>query len=147
MAATQGTFKLGIAFEGWRDVNENYIHSFGETGRDHWTAGFQHFWLKDRARGSTRDYGEYCLELKAAEENKFAHLPKGGLNYAYHIDATLYAKFLRKFSEGFGVKRVEGKIVKVGTRSEDGFIESVTLDSGRVIEGDLFIDCTGFRGC
>jgi len=146
MAATQGTFKLGIAFEGWRDVNENYIHSFGETGRDHWTAGFQHFWLKDRARGSTRDYGEYCLELKAAEENKFAHLPKGGLNYAYHIDATLYAKFLRKFSEGFGVKRVEGKIVKVGTRSEDGFIESVTLDSGRVIEGDLFIDCTGFRG-
>jgi tryptophan halogenase len=146
MAATQGTFKLGISFEGWRDINENYIHSFGVTGRDHWTAGFQHFWLKDRGRGSTRDYGEYCLELKAAEENKFAHLPKGGLNYAYHIDATLYAKFLRKFSEGFGVKRVEGKIVKVGTRSDDGFIESVTLDSGGVIEGDLFIDCTGFRG-
>ena len=146
MSATQGTFKLGIAFEGWRDVNENYFHSFGETGQDHWTAGFQHFWLKDRARGSTRDYGEYCLELKAAELNKFAHLPKGGLNYAYHIDATLYAKFLRKFSEGFGVKRVEGKITSVDQRSEDGFIESVTLESGKVIAGDLFIDCTGFRG-
>jgi tryptophan halogenase len=146
MAATQGTFKLGIAFEGWRDVNENYFHSFGDTGKDHWTAGFQHFWLKDRGRGSTRDYGEYCLELKAAEQNKFAHLPKGGLNYAYHIDATLYAKFLRKFSEGFGVKRVEGKITSVDQRSEDGFIESVTLESGKVIEGDLFIDCTGFRG-
>ncbi|MFC1690261.1 tryptophan halogenase family protein [Pseudomonadota bacterium] len=146
MAATQATFKLGISFEGWRDVNENYIHSFGETGKDHWTAGFQHFWLKDRARGSGRDYGEYCLELVAAEQNKFAHLPKGGLNYAYHLDATLYAKFLRKFSEGFGVNRVEGKITGVATRSEDGFIESVTLESGQVIEGDLFIDCTGFRG-
>lgn len=146
MAATQGTFKLGIAFEGWRDVGENYIHSFGDTGHDHWAAGFQHFWLKDRERGSKVDYGDYCLELKAAEQNKFAHLPKGGLNYAYHINATLYAKFLRKFSEGFGVKRVEGKIVQVNTRPEDGFIKSLTLDSGQVVEGDLFIDCTGFRG-
>lgn len=146
MAATQGTFKLGISFEGWRNVGENYFHSFGETGHDHWTAGFQHFWLKDRERGSREEFGNYCLELKAAQEGKFAHLPKGGLNYAYHIDATLYAKFLRKFSEGFGVKRVEGKIVQVSTRTEDGFIESLTLDSGKVIEGDLFIDCTGFRG-
>lgn len=146
MAATQGTFKLGISFEGWRDVNENYIHPFGETGTDHWTAGFQHFWLKDRQRGSKREYGEYCLELKAAEHDKFAHLPKGGLNYAYHIDATLYARFLRKFSEGFGVKRLEGKIMQVNSRSEDGFIESLVLESGKVIEGDLFIDCTGFRG-
>jgi tryptophan halogenase len=146
MAATQSTFKLGIAFENWRDVNENYIHSFGETGHDHWTAGFQHFWLKDRARGSEVDYGEYCLELIAARENRFAHLPKQGLNYAFHTDATLYAKFLRKFSEGFGVNRVEGKINKVTQRAEDGYIESLTLDSGEVIEGDLFIDCTGFRG-
>ena len=146
MAATQATFKLGISFEGWRDVNENYIHSFGTTGRDHWTAGFQHFWLKDRGRGSTRDYGEYCLELVAAEQNKFAHLPKSGLNYAYHLDATLYARFLRKFSEKFGVRRVEGKIGHVATWPENGFIKSVTLESGQVIEGDLFIDCTGFRG-
>jgi tryptophan halogenase len=146
MAATQGTFKLGISFEGWRDLNEDYIHSFGVTGRDHWAAGFQHFWLKDRERGSKIPFGDYCLELKAAQENKFAHLPKQGLNYAFHIDASLYAKFLRKFSEGFGAKRVEGKIVSVNTRPEDGFIQSLTLDSGQIIEGDLFIDCTGFRG-
>jgi len=146
MAATQGTFKLGIAFENWRDLNENYIHSFGDTGHDHWTAGFQHFWLKDRERGSKTEYGDYCLELIAAKENKFAHLPKQGLNYAYHINATLYAKFLRKFSEGYGIKRVEGKIVDVETRGEDGFIKSLTLESGKIIEGDLFIDCTGFIG-
>lgn len=146
LAAVKGTFKLGIAFENWRDLNEDYIHSFGDTGRDHWTAGFQHFWMKAHEHGIAGDFGDYCLELKAAQENKFAHLPSPGINYAFHIDATLYAKFLRKFSETFGVKRVEGKINKVSTHPETGFIESVTLESGQAIEGDLFVDCTGFRG-
>ena len=146
MAATQGTFKLGIGFEGWRAPGENYIHSFGTTGQDHWTAGFQHFWLKGRARGLASDYGDYCLELRASLENRFAHLPRGGMNYAFHIDAGLYAKFLRKFAEAFGVKRIEGKIGEVKVDETSGFIRSIKLDSGDVIEGDLFIDCTGFRG-
>jgi tryptophan halogenase len=145
MAATQGTFKLGIGFENWRDVNQNYIHSFGTTGKDHWTAGFQHFWLKGRERNLAGDYGDYCVELKAALENKFAHLPRGGMNYAFHIDAGLYAKFLRKFSEGYGVKRIEGKISNVLTHDDTGFIKAIRLDSGAEIAGDLFIDCTGFR--
>ena len=80
MAATQATFKLGISFENWRNVDEHYIHSFGTTGTDHWAAGFQHFWLRDRARGSQTDYGDYCLELKAAKASRFSHLPKQGLN-------------------------------------------------------------------
>ena len=146
MAAVQATFKLGICFENWRDLNEDYIHSFGETGHDHWSAGFQHFWRKGHERGIAGDYGDYCLELRAAQENKFAHLSGRVINYAFHIDATLYAKFLRKFSEGFGVERIEGKIVDVKTDAESGFIEALTLDSGQEIEGDLFIDCTGFRG-
>jgi tryptophan halogenase len=144
MAATQATFKLGIGFENWRDVGEDYIHSFGLTGKDHWTAGFQHFWLKGRERKLAGDYGDYCLELKAAKENRFAHLPRGGMNYAFHLDAGLYAKFLRKFSEGFGVQRIEGKIVEVVTDGPE-HISALRLDSGALIEGDLFIDCTGFR--
>jgi tryptophan 7-halogenase len=115
MKATQATFKLGISFENWRNVNEHYIHSFGVTGTDHWTAGFQHFWLKGRKRGLASDFGDYCLELKAAQDGRFAHLPNGGMNYALHLDATLYAKFLRKFSEAYGAKRVEGKIGQVVT--------------------------------
>jgi tryptophan halogenase len=146
MAATQATFKLGINFEGWKDIGENYFHSFGTTGTDHWSAGFQHFWLKDRERGSQVPYGDYCLEVAAAGESKFAQLPKQGLNYAYHIDATLMAGFLRKFSEKLGVHRIEGKIEEIKTHSESGFVESLKLDSGQLIEGDLFIDCTGFRG-
>jgi len=145
MAATQATFKLGIGFENWRDVNQNYVHSFGTTGKDHWSAGFQHFWLKGRQRNLAGDYGDYCAELKAALENKFAHLPRGGMNYAFHIDAGLYARFLRKLSEGHGVKRIEGKITNVLTHDGTGFIKAIRLDSGAEIEGDLFIDCTGFR--
>ena len=145
MAATQATFKLGISFESWRDVGQDYIHSFGLTGKDHWTAGFQHFWLKGRQRQLAGDYGDYCLELKAAQMNRFAHLPRSGMNYAFHLDASLYAQFLRRFSEGFGVQRIEGKIVGVQADAAGDHIQSVRLDSGALIEGDLFIDCTGFR--
>ncbi|MDF3035025.1 MAG: tryptophan halogenase [Paucimonas sp.] len=145
MAATHATFKLGISFENWRNVKEDYIHSFGLTGTDHWTAGFQHFWMKGRERKLAGDYGDYCLELRAAQENRFAHLPRNGMNYAYHLDATAYAKYLRKLSEPWGVKRIEGKIVDVRTDPDSGHITSLKLDSGVDIEGDLFIDCTGFR--
>ncbi len=146
MAATQATFKLGISFENWRDVGQDYIHSFGISGKDHWTAGFQHFWLKGRRCGLASDYGDYCLELKAAQQNRFAHLPRIGMNYAFHMDAGLYAKFLRTFSEGFGARRIEGKIVDVLADPASNQIHALKLDSGDVIEGDLFIDCTGFRG-
>ena len=146
VAAVQGTFKLGISFENWRDVNENYIHSFGFTGKDCWAAGFQHFWLKGKQEGISKDFGQYCAELVAAQQNKFAVLPNLAINYAYHMDAGLYAGFLRGMAEENNVKRVEGKIVEVGTNEQTGFIEHVKLNSGQVIDGDLFIDCTGFRG-
>ncbi|OWQ86979.1 tryptophan halogenase [Roseateles aquatilis] len=155
MAATQATFKLGISFEGWRDVGEDYIHSFGVTGTDHWTAGFQHFWLKGRERGLATEYGDYCLELRAAQEHRFAHLPRAGMNYAFHLDATLYGAYLRRLSEGHGVQRVEGRIADVLMHDADGSgadvpprdrdIRALRLQDGTQIEGDLFIDCTGMR--
>jgi len=146
LKTTQGTFKLGINFEGWRDVGEDYLHGFGVTGKDCWAAGFQHFWLKGLQEGLSSDFGDYCLERKAAEANKFAHVKNNGLNYAYHIEASLYAKYLRQLSEEQGLKRIEGKIASVQTHNTDGFIKSLTLESGQVVEGDFFVDCTGFRG-
>ncbi|HMI37269.1 MAG TPA: tryptophan 7-halogenase, partial [Steroidobacteraceae bacterium] len=139
MAAMQATFKLGIAFENWRQLGETYIHSFGTSGTDHWTAGFQHFWLRGRERGMAGPYGEYCLELQAALAGRFAHLPQGGMNYAFHLDASLYAKFLRQFSEPYGVRRIEGKIVDVRLDADSGAIASLRLDSGLEVAGDLFI--------
>ena len=133
LAAVHGTFKLGIAFENWRDVGEDYIHSFGYTGKDCWAAGFQHFWLKARREGIGKDFGQYCPELVAAKESKFAILSNQPLNYAYHIDAGRYAGFLRGIAEKHGVSRVEGKIVEVATNDETGYIEHVRLASGEIL--------------
>ncbi|MFZ9061784.1 MAG: tryptophan halogenase family protein [Steroidobacteraceae bacterium] len=146
LAAVRGTFKLGISFENWRDVGKDYIHSFGWTGKDCWAAGFQHFWLKGQRMGISREYGEYCAEWVAAKQNRFAVLPSKGLNYAYHLDSSLYARFLRNIAEGHGVRRLEGQIRQVNRDGESGYISSLDLDSGVRVEGALFVDCTGFRG-
>jgi tryptophan halogenase len=145
MAEVQATFKLGISFENWKNVDQSYIHSFGFTGQDCWAAGFQHFWLKGKERGISKEFGDYSVELQAAKANKFAVLPNNGLNYAYHIDASLYAKFLRRLAERHNTKRVEGKITVVN-QHDNGDIKSVVLASGKIIQGDLFIDCSGFAG-
>lgn len=144
MKAVGGTFKLGIAFENWTDLGHRYIHSFGITGKDHWTAGFQHFWHRGRELGLAKEFGDYCLEYIAAEEGRFAHLPDLGLNYAYHFDSSAYAVFLRQMAESHGVVRREGRIDDV-TRSENGDLASLVLEDGTVLEGDFFVDCTGFR--
>jgi tryptophan halogenase len=146
LRATNGTFKLGISFENWREQGVNYIHSFGKTGKESWAGEFHHYWLKGKELGVDTSFGDYCLELQAAKADKFAISENPWVNYAYHMDATAYAKFLRKFSEDYGVKRIEGMINKVNLHTENGFIKSVELKSGQVIEGDLFIDCSGFRG-
>lgn len=146
LRATQGTFKLGINFENWGQKGDQYIHSFGITGKELWMADFVHFWLKAKGMGLENDYGDFCFELQAARMGKFAITENPRTNYAYHFNASLYAKFLRKYSEARGVKRTEGKIVEVATHNENGFIKSVTLASGEVVDGDFFIDCTGFRG-
>jgi tryptophan halogenase len=145
MRATQATFKLGIGFENWKEVGHRYFHSFGLTGKDHWTAGFQHFWLDGIERGHKQPYDDYCLELSAAYAGKFAHLPNEGMNYAYQLDSTLYAKFLRQMAEADGTVRIEGKIARVELDPETGVIAALELESAQRIEGDLFIDCTGFK--
>ncbi|UTA53225.1 tryptophan 7-halogenase [Lysobacter soli] len=145
MSAVKGTIKLGISFENWLDKGHRYIHSFGVSGKDHWSAGFQHFWLRGQRLGIASGYEDYCVELKAALQDKFAHLPRGGINYAYHMDASLYARYLRTLSQAHGARRVEGKIVEVVKDEASGFVTAVKLADGSMLEGDLFIDCTGFR--
>ncbi len=146
MRATAATFKLGIHFEGWKKPGDVYIHPFGITGKSAWACEFHHFWLHSLTKGIQSELGDYCLELAAAREQKFATSQQIQINYAYHLDASVYAKFLRKFSERNGAKRVEGKIKHIKQNPETGFIEALELESGQVVEGDFFIDCTGFRG-
>jgi tryptophan 7-halogenase len=132
MRATQATFKLGILFDDWKDIGSSYFHSFGITGKDHWAAGFQHFWLNGLTRGHTAPYDDYCLELVAGMQNKFAHLPHDTANYAYQLDSGLYAQFLRQMAEGDGVTRIDGKIARVELDGESGDIAATCSSTRRV---------------
>ena len=144
--AVNGTIKLGIEFENWGRLGESYFHPFGPTGVEAWAAQFHHYWLKARREGETHALRDFSLEASMAQAGRFTLDSEPQPQYAYHFDASLYAKFLRKLSEANGVRRVEGKVVDVKVQGETGFIQSVQLESGKQIEGDLFIDCSGFRG-
>lgn len=146
MRATNATFKLGIQFENWKKIGDKYVHSFGVTGKQTLITDFIHFWLRGRELGIADEFGNYCLEYKAAVAERFGINEQAKLNYAFHLDAGRYASFLRARSETRGVKRVEGKIASVQQNPESGFITSLTMESGQEIAGDLFIDCTGMRG-
>ncbi|WP_213979288.1 tryptophan halogenase family protein [Sphingomonas sp. dw_22] len=146
MSAAQATFKLGIEFRNWGAIGDRYIHSFGTTGkRPNWMADFHHFWLHAKSQGFGGDLSDYYFELQAGEANRCSTESQPPLNYAFHIDASRYARFLRGLAEPAGVKRVEGKIQEVALDPETGFIDALVLESGARIEGDLFLDCTGFR--
>ncbi len=152
--AVRGTFKLGIQFVDWAKIGDRYVHGFGTIGHDYRALPFHQYWLKLRLLGLAHDLGDYSLNTAAAPAGKFisgatdvpAGSPLSQVAYAYHFDAGLYAQYLRRYAEARGAQRIEGEIVDTSLRGEDGFIESVTLKSGARVGGDLFIDCSGFRG-
>ena len=145
MQASQASFKLGISFEGWARPGDRYIHSFGAAPLRTWVAEFQHFWLEANARGEAAPIGEYYPEHQAALAHRFTLQGEPPLNYAYHLDAGLYARFLRGIAETDGVTRREGKIAEVELDGESGDVAALVMEDGGRIEGDLFVDCTGFR--
>ncbi|WP_020400643.1 tryptophan halogenase family protein [Kordiimonas gwangyangensis] len=152
MKATQGSFKLGIEFVNWGASGHRYFHPFGDFGANFDAVQLYHYWLKERAAGDQTPLDDYSMAWAMAKAGKFSHpatdrrMVQSTFDYAYHFDAILYGRFLRAYSEVRGVKRVEGKVADVALRGDDGFIDHLTLESGEQISGDLFVDCTGFRG-
>ena len=147
MRATQATFKLGIVFDNWGARGDSYAHTFGEIGESNWLVEFHQYWLEAHANGFGGNLEDYCLELKAAKAGKFGKsVGETPLTYAFHLNATAYAAFLRQKSESLGVQRIEGKISEVTVDPETGNIQSLELEQDRQVAGDFFIDCTGFRG-
>jgi len=149
---TRATFKLGIQFVDWTRIGHSYIHPFGPFGLSMEGVSFHAYWLKYRLLEPTTDLSDFSLQAVACRRGKFmrainaGNSPLSNIAYAFHFDAALYARFLRSYAEERGVVRTEGKIVHVEQRGEDGFITAVVLESGERIEGDFFIDCSGFRG-
>jgi tryptophan 7-halogenase len=150
---TQGSFKLGIEFVNWGRLGQRYIHGFGPIGQPLWATEFHHVWRKRFLAGRASDLEAFSITRMAARAGRFmrprADLPASPLSriaYAFHFDASLYARYLRRRAEQLGVQRIEGRIVTTHLRQGDGHVESVQLDSGERIGGELFIDCSGFRG-
>jgi tryptophan halogenase len=152
MARTRATFKLGIEFCNWGRPGDAYVHPFGAFGQEIAGVPFHQHWLRANRKSLAGSIEDYSLPILAAREGKFAHpsedpaSPLSTYSYAYQFDAGLYAAYLREFAEAHGVSRSEGKIVDVALKTENGFVDTVTLESGEKITADLFIDCSGFRG-
>lgn len=152
LSATRGTMKLGIEFVNWTRLGNRYFHPFGQFGADFDVVTLHHYWVKLRKLGDQTPFEEYSMAWAAAKRARFDRPAQdrrriqSTFDYAYHFDASLYARYLRAYSEQRGVARHEGRIVDAERRADDGFLTALKLDDGRTIEGDLFIDCTGFRG-
>jgi tryptophan 7-halogenase len=153
MRETHATFKLGIEFVNWGRIGDSYIHGFGPLGPDIGLTKFHQYWLKLRQSGQASGLENYSVNTAAARANKFmrarkdiGNSPLSEIAHAFHFDAALYAAFLRRYAEARQVIRVEGKVAGATTRLENGHIDAVVMENGYRIEGDLFIDCSGFRG-
>ncbi|MCE4539724.1 tryptophan 7-halogenase [Pelomonas sp. P7] len=142
LRATNGTYKLGIRFCDWLEVGKDYFHTFGHFGN---LFGSQTLWAQHRRMGLAEPLGTQCVPTVMAMKGRFA-LPneQAQFKYAYHFDAVQYAAFLRRLAQQRGVRHTQGRIVDV-IRRADGGVAAVQLDDGRRIEGDLFIDCSGFH--
>lgn len=154
LKATSGTFKLGIEFVDWGSKGSRYLHTFGDTGMNLGNVAFHHYWRRSTMGQAAPDPGglwQWSLHQLAADQARFGKLDRvgntamTGLAYAYHFDASRYALFLRAYAEARGVTRSEGIVESVQRDGESGDIRSITLAGGKVIAGDFFIDCTGFR--
>ena len=149
---TQATFKLGIEFVDWAEPGNRYIHPFGRYGYDLDGIGFHHYWLRMQAAGDRRPIESYAFQAVAARAGKFSRplpierSPLASIAYAFHFDAALVARYLRSLAEGYGVRRIEGKIATVERHAQSGHLTSAVLGDGRRVTADFFIDCTGFRG-
>ncbi len=149
LAATKGSFKLGIEFQGWLQDGHSYMHAFGPVGRQLGLLPFRHFWARGRAQGIAKPLAHYSANELAARTGRMATDAKGPgipeVPYAYHFDAGLYAQFLRRYAEARGVTRIEATLAGA-SRADNGDIAAVQTDDCRAIEGDFFVDCSGFRG-
>ncbi len=149
---THATYKLGIEFAGWTQDGSRYFHPFGTLGIDMLGVEFHHHWLKGRGARDVGSLDAYSISAMAARANRLlrpapqnARSPLARLGYAFQFDAGRYARYLRARAERQGVTRIEGRIVEVEQDPETGFVAAVGLESGARVEGDLFVDCSGFR--
>lgn len=147
---TSATFKLGIEFEDWDQIGGRYFHPFGKFGVDVNGVDFHHLWLRSKVDGCAVELERFSPCALAAQQGRFSpHKlekvdPNLSWGFAYHFDAALYAGYLKEVSVRRGVQHLDARVAGVKLDGVSGNIESLALSDGRVVTGELFIDCTGF---
>ncbi|MBT0667905.1 tryptophan 7-halogenase [Novosphingobium profundi] len=149
VAATNGTFKLGIEFVDWAEVGNRHFHGFGDFGADIAGLPAHQYWLRLNREQALPPLDEWSMPHALASRDRFApHEALSGeaaqFRHAFHFDAALYAAYLRRLAEGQGVTRIEGRIEGVERDGASGHVTALALADGRRVAGDVFLDCTGF---
>ena len=147
MKVTHATFKLGIEFHDFGSIGTSYLHPFGSFGAPLNDVPFHHYWLRLHAAGRGGEIWDTSICNVMTGQRRFEPPPSGSplYNYAYQFDATLFAPYLRDYATARGAVRTEGKVVDVELDGESGNVAALVLESGERVEGDLFVDCSGFR--
>jgi len=147
---TDATYKLAIRFRDWTSPGSDFWHAFGELGPVIENLPLFQHWLREKLSGGRAGplsdlsiATQLALNERFAKPVRDASSPLSATGFAYHFDATKVAAYLRGYAEHSGVKRLEGRVVEVG-KDETGAIDRLLLKDGRTIEGDFFIDCSGF---
>lgn len=150
MAACDATFKLGIRFTGWseRAGYDSYFHPFPSPVDLHTEPGFVHACaLARRGFEAPAHPDAWFLAAKLADEGKG---PQAAPNfpfaptYGYHFDAYKLGAFLREWATVRGVRHLPLKVANVEIGA-DGNVAALACSDGTRIEGDMFVDCSGFR--
>lgn len=146
---TQASFKQGTQFIGWsgRSTQDIYYHPFSLPGEST-TLNLAPYWLH---YGSKKSFAAFVTPQARLIERGLA--PKQvdtpeyafAVNYAYHLDAGMFAELLKEHAvRTLGVRHLRANVEHiVGAKGRD--IEALKLDNGELLEADLFIDCTGQR--
>jgi tryptophan 7-halogenase len=154
MVRTNATFKQAIKFVNWLHdparAPSHYFHLFQRPGVVE-GMDYGQYWLSLNRDAEPHVYAESVAFQAAlchasrAPKAKDSQQYDGPASYAYHLDAILFGRYLRDFALGLGARRIEARVVGA-PRDERGDLRALKLESGAELEGDLFIDCSGFQG-
>lgn len=153
MRECNASFKAGIKFVNWRkppeeDNKDYFYHLFGQVQNCD-NVPLTHYWLHRRYNENNNEPMEYaCYHQAPLLDEKLSPRMMDGtqaMSHAWHFDAHLVAKYLRKLAVGWGVNHIVDELVHVEL-AHDGSIASLNTRKGDRYEADLFVDCSGFRG-
>jgi len=149
LRSTAGSFSLGQLFvDGAGSRRPGFFHAWGSYGAAIDGVAFFPCWLKAKRHGPVASLESFCPAAVAAHYGRMIRptvevAALGRTEYAYHVPAMAYARELKALAPALGVTVYEEGAAQVVRSGTDGSIERLVLDSGRIVQGDLYVDATG----